>query len=360
MYTYTHGGDIYAFESKKILDFSANTNPLGLPDSVKKAMAEAIESSDIYPDPFCRELRAAISRMEGIPNENIFCSNGAADILWRLAAGLKPKTALLPVPSFSEYEEALNSVGCEIEYFYMREAEEFRLTEKFIERLSPDVQVTILCNPNNPTGHTIPKELLGEILAVCGKNGTIVVMDECFMDFLPDAENLTTKAGIERYKNLIVLKAFTKLYAMAGVRLGYSFCGNKNTLKRLYGGGQPWPVSTIAQRAGAAAAGDKKYVADSLDMIGRERKRLQKTLTDIGCKVYDSQANYLFFRASGEIAGKNIDLKEALIENDILIRSCENYRGLSKGYYRIAVKTPEENDILIECLDKKYGKRRHQ
>jgi threonine-phosphate decarboxylase len=286
--------------------------------------------------------------MEGIHENNIFCSNGAADILWRLAAGLKPKTALLPVPSFGEYEKALKSVGCEIEYFHMRESEDFTLTEDFIGKLSPNVEVTILCNPNNPTGHIIQKELLDEILAICDKNGTIVVMDECFIDFLPDAESLTTKADIEKYKNLIVLKAFTKLYAMAGVRLGYSFCGNGDTLERLYGGGQPWGVSTIAQMAGVAAAGDKQYAADSLEVIRHERKRLQNTLTDIGCKVFDSQANYLFFHAPSEIT--NVNLKEVLIQEGILIRSCENYRGLPFGYYRISVKTPKENDILIECL----------
>ena len=345
MYKYTHGGDIYSCDNTKLLDFSANINPLGLPKSVKEAIVENAENCDIYPDPLCRKLRRAISHLEEIPAENIYCGNGAADILFRLAISLKPEKALLAVPSFSEYEEALKSVGCKIEYHYMKNEDNFFLTEGFLGQISPDIDIVFLCNPNNPTGHLIEKGLLKRIIDKCYQVNTIVVIDECFIDFLPNSYEHTAKNGIFKYDNLIVLKAFTKMYAMAGVRLGYCLCNNADILDSLYRNGQPWNVSTIAQKAGIAATKEKDYVRNSIEIIEQQRQRLQQSLTNMGCQTYDSKANFIFFRYNSEH-----NLKEELLKNHILIRSCENYQRLNKEYYRIAVRMPTENDVIINSL----------
>ena len=349
MYQYTHGGDIYAYENRKVLDFSANINPFGLPHGVKKAIVEAVDSCDIYPDPLCQKLRAAIAKAEDAATEHIFCGAGAADILFRLTLALKPKKALLAVPSFSEYQEALKSINCEIEYYYMLESENFSLTERFLQRLNDDVDIIFLCNPNNPTGHLIDSKLLQQIMQKCQRHHITLVIDECFIDFLPDAQERTVKHAISQYQNLIVLKAYTKLLAMAGVRLGYCFCGNHHILELLYKSGQPWNVSSLAQQAGIAASAEKDYFSNSLPIIGTERQRLQQALLDVGCQVFDSKANFIFFKNSDAF-----DLKEALLKDNILIRSCENYEGLSQGYYRISIKTPSENDVLIDCLKKQF------
>lgn len=346
MYSYTHGGDIYSL-GKDVLDFSANTNPFGLPQGVKEAMIQAVDGCDIYPDPYCRGLKEAISMWEGIASEYIFCSNGAADIIYRIA-GLKPKKALLAVPSFTEYEEALKSVDCEIEYYYMRKEKGFQLDNSFIEKLSPAIDMIFLCSPNNPTGHVIERELLEKIISICEQNGTNIVVDECFVDFLENSQNYTVKGFIQKYKNLIVLKAFTKLFSMAGVRLGYCFTSNEKIMKQLYLSGQPWAVSYLAQQAGIAATREPEYVKKSVKNICSERERLKDALIKIGYHVYDSKANFIFFQTN-----EDLDLKESLLYDKILIRNCENYRGLTKGYYRIAVKSPHENDRLINSLMKR-------
>ena len=346
MYKYSHGGDIYSYDGTQILDFSANINPLGLPSGVKRAIIEATDFCDIYPDPLNRNLRQAISSFENIPINYIFCGNGAADLLFRLCIALKPKKALLAVPSFSEYREALNSVDCQIAYHYMTEANGFNLTESYLDTISSDIDLAFLCNPNNPTGHLIERSLLGQIVKKCYKCGVVLVIDECFVDFVSNAPDCTVKNWLTRYPNLVVLKAFTKMYAMAGVRLGYGFCHNPHLLDSIYQNGQPWNVSTLAQAAGIAATQEKAYVDKSLKIISKERQLLSQALTDYGCQVYHSQANFIFFKCS------NLNLKEQLLDQNILIRSCENYLGLGPGYFRIAVKLPLENATLIRALKK--------
>lgn len=348
MYRYSHGGDIYLYEDRRILDFSANINPLGLPQGVKRAMVQAVDSCDIYPDPFCRKLRKAISQWEGIPFENIYCSNGAADLIDRLILGLKPKKALLAVPSFGEYERALNRVDCKITYFYMTEEEEFKLTNRFLECLSPEIDLIFICNPNNPTGHLIDETLLQDILEYCEKNDIYVIMDECFIDFLAESEQVTIKRKIHIYQNLVVMKAFTKLFAMAGIRLGYCFTANKDILDKLYQSGQPWAVSNMAQQAGIAAVKEQEYIERAKAMTEAQSSRLKRELTKLGYRVYDSRANFIFFYAKD-----CNNLKEVLLSDNILIRNCDNYKGLHEGYYRIAIKRPYENELLLDSLKKR-------
>ncbi|NDL68348.1 pyridoxal phosphate-dependent aminotransferase [Anaerotalea alkaliphila] len=347
MAVYTHGGDIFSLNEKGILDFSANINPFGLPQGVREAIIRAVDDCNIYPDPFCGELKGAIARLEGVAQEYLFCSNGAADLIYRLVSAVKPKRALLAVPSFTEYESALKNCGCRIEYFYMREEEEFTLTRRFLDHLTDEIDMVFLCNPNNPTGHVIEHPLLIEIVSVCRRKGILAVIDECFTDFLENSERHSLKKDISENKNVVILKAFTKLYAMAGIRLGYCISSDESIMERLYTAGQPWAVSHLAQCAGVAAAGEDEYLKRSLSLIRGERERLKNALTGQGFTVFDSRANFIFFKTHD-----GIDLKEYLLTKKILIRSCENYQGLAKGYYRIAVRKPDDNDCFINSLRK--------
>ena len=150
----THGGDIYSAKERmegEIIDFSANINPLGLPDSVKKALIESMDCFSCYPDPICRELVKKIAKSEGTETENILCANGAADLIFRISQAIRPRNALLAVPTFSEYEQALLSIGCHIRYFNLSQENDFCLTEDFLEEIRSDTDLIFLCNPNNPT-----------------------------------------------------------------------------------------------------------------------------------------------------------------------------------------------------------------
>ena len=223
-----HGGDWAGYRAefgRDALDFSANVSPLGLPAGVAAAITAALPMADRYPDPLCRELRAALAAAEGVPADWILCGNGAADLIFRLVLALRPRRALLPAPTFAEYAAALDTVNCEVTRFFLNEANDFAVTDAFVDAVDSDTDIVFLCQPNNPTGQVTPPELVQKLLRRCAACGAVLVVDECFLDFLPDRNDLTTKRFLHDAPQLIILKAFTKLYAMAGVRLGYGHGG---------------------------------------------------------------------------------------------------------------------------------------
>ena len=338
-----HGGDIYSLQEEyagEILDFSANINPLGMPQGVKQAAIRALEDCARYPDPACRRLSKALGEHEQVPPEQVICGNGAADLIFRIVLAQRPRKAVLTAPSFAEYQAALAVTNCAIDYEYLEAEKDFALTKSFLERLGGDVDLVFLCNPNNPTGKRVSVELLGEIMGRCREKDILLVLDNCFEGFLEEPPI----RGLPPYQNVFVLKAFTKLYAMAGLRLGYGLCRDQNLLREMHRRAQPWSVSLPAQEAGIAALREKEYVAQSRWLVQKERSFLMTGLRSLGLQVYDSEANFILFRAGTD----TLDTK--LRKQGILIRNCGNFPGLTPNYYRIAVRTRKENQHLLACL----------
>ncbi len=342
MFEYTHGGDVYG-RAETLLDFSANLNPLGMPPAVRRAAEEAVGDAARYPDALCRDLTAAIARRDGVPPGWVLCGNGAADLIFRLAFALRPGRALVTAPTFSEYAQALGAAGCAVTRHTLRREDGFDLTEDVLDALDGDLDLAFFCTPNNPTGRMIDPALLSRILARCAGRGITLAVDECFLE-------LTQGAGLtgvlEEYPNLILFRAFTKSYAMPGLRLGYCLCAGGGLLERLWGAGQPWSVSAPAQAAGLAALREcPDWPGRARALLAVERPRLADGLRGLGLEVIPGEANYLLFRAPGVT-----DLKERLLERGVLIRACANYPGLGPDDYRTAVRTAPENDILLEQL----------
>ncbi len=343
-----HGGDVVGFEARygtAPLDFSVNTNPFGLSPMARRGLSRAADRACQYPDPLCRNLRRAIAQHEEVPMEWVACGNGAADLIWRLALALRPRKALVTAPTFSEYETALRFVGCEVQRYLLSREKEFALDEGILSRITADTQLVFLCNPNNPTGRTSPCPLLEKILHRCREVGAILVVDECFLGFLPEQAEKTMKPNLATAPNLVILKAFTKLYGMAGLRLGYCLCSDESTLSRMAQAGQCWSVSITAEEAGLAALQDREFVEKTLRFLPGERRRMIRELTRLGMQVIPGEANYLLF--STTIA----DFGDLLAQQGILVRDCRNYPGLAPGDYRIAVLLPEDNDRLLAAID---------
>lgn len=341
-----HGGDWAGYRAEfgcDALDFSANVSPLGLPAGVAAAITNVLPTADRYPDPLCRELRAALAGAEGVPADWILCGNGAADLIFRLALAVRPRRALLPAPTFAEYEAALQTVGCAVQRVFLREENEFAVTEQFIDAVTPETDIVFLCQPNNPTGQVMPPALVERLVRRCAACGAVLVVDECFLDFLPDRDAWTAKQLLRDAPQLVILKAFTKLYAMAGVRLGYALCGDAALLEKMRGAGQPWAVSSLAQAAGLAALQETAYADAVRALIAEQRPRMAAGLRALGLRVMDGQANYLLFRATP-------DFGEKLRRRGAVVRSCANYPGLDAAWYRTAVRTAEENTRLLQIM----------
>ena len=341
-----HGGDWAGYRARfghDALDFSANVSPLGLPQGVADAIVAALPTADRYPDPLCRELRTALSRAEQLPEPWILCGNGAADLIYRLVWALQPRRALLPAPTFAEYAAALESVGCEVKRKTLHEADDFAVTEAFVQAVNQSIDLVFLCQPNNPTGQITPPELVQRLVRRCADCGAVLVVDECFLDFLQQRDALTAKPLLQTAPNLVILKAFTKLYAMAGVRLGYALCSNTELLAKMQAAGQPWGVSSLAQAAGAAALRETAYADAVRALIADQRPRLAAGLRALGLQVIEGSANYLLFRAPETLGA-------ALQQRGVCLRSCGNYPGLSAGWYRTAVRTAPENEQLLQTM----------
>lgn len=341
MCKHKHGGDIYTTSYR--IDFSANLNPLGMPESVAEAACDGVRLSTNYPDVHCALLRRALAEKEDVSEENIICGNGAAELIFLLAQAQRPQRVLLVAPGFAEYEQALTGLGCEILYYTLKEQNGFAVQRDYLDALAGGLDMIFLCNPNNPTGVRMERPFLKEILAVCRQNGIRMALDVCFLDFLDEPQEADFNSFLQENPQLFLLKAFTKTYAMAGLRLGYGLCADRELLARMEKLRQPWSVSIPAQMAGVAALAEKQYVREARMLVKKERAWLKEQLRALGYTVYDSAANFIFFQGKEGLA-------QCCRKQGILIRDCSNYRGLTKGYYRIAVRTHEENEELIRVL----------
>lgn len=348
MKEYTHGGDIVGAREVwkgELLDFSANLNPLGMPEAVRKAAEDAVREAIHYPDPLCRALCAAIARRDNVTPERVLCGNGAADLVFRLAFSQRPRRVLVTAPTFSEYQDAVQAAGGEVVYHRLMPKNDFDLTEAVLDDLDDSLDMAFFCTPNNPTGRLIDRDLMLRILERCREKSIRVVVDECFLSLSDPSERVSLAGELESFPNLVLLRAFTKSYAMPGLRLGYCLSADAALLDGLSRCTQPWSVSGPAQAAGLAALTEPEHPARARQLIAVERSWLIDALRALGLRVFPSEVNYILFRAPGVD-----DLKERLLAHGVLIRSCANYVGLGSDYYRVAVRPHRENEGLIGAM----------
>ena len=335
-----HGGDHYANPVR--LDFSANVNPYGTPKGVIEAVQEHLSEIWRYPDPYCRRLVGKIAEFEEVPPEWILCGNGAAELIYTFCDAARPRRAVELAPTFSEYALGLQRVGCVPDRYFLRQENDFAPDGgliSFLEEKKPEA--VFLCQPNNPTGRLIEKSLMQKTLNYCKENNCMLLLDECFLDLTDEGESL--KPFLKDFPQLLILKAFTKSYGMAGIRLGYCLSGNQELLEKMSSAVQPWNVSNLAQAAGIAALEEKDFLKKTRDLICTERPWLIAGLKEFGFWVCPSSANFVLFRGPA-------DLYQKLKEQEIAVRSCDNYAGLGTGWYRIAVRQHRENEALVAAV----------
>ncbi len=344
-----HGGEIYDKEIE--LDFSVNLNPYPCPQAVKDSILEAATLIDRYPDMWQGEFRKKVAESENrflkgnfLTYENVLGGNGASELLFAVMRMLDPKKVLIPVPSFFGYRHALTPCNNAIITEYpLKEEEDFVITEDFVKKLDDGYDLVILANPNNPTGRCIDKEILHKIIKKTGERDVALVIDECFLKLT----DCTTSAAayLNKCSRLFVVNAYTKFFSIPGVRVGYVLASedNINSLRNYL---PEWNMSVFAQNAGRACADillADDYIRITTDYIKEQRDKLSRTFEAKGCKVYPSDTNFFLVKSDE-------NLYENFLQEKILIRDCANFVGLSKGFYRIAVKTEKENLRIMELL----------
>ena len=233
-----------------LIDFSVNVNPAGPSPRAVAAACKALSRIDAYPDRESLALVRALARAQGIPEDTIVCGAGASDIIWRLAAAVRPKRIVVCVPTFSEYAEAASYYGACVQEFPLSEADDFDVPASFARAIEGPGDVAYICNPNNPTGRLVDPRVIDAAACRCEQVGALLVVDECFLGFAPDARERSVAARAACSRHVAVLSAFTKLYGMAGLRLGYLISGNAQLLEGIRRAGQAWPVSSVALPTG--------------------------------------------------------------------------------------------------------------
>ncbi|MCK5708235.1 MAG: threonine-phosphate decarboxylase [Candidatus Aureabacteria bacterium] len=339
-----HGGNIYKIKrshKKTIIDFSANINPLGFSSAVKDALHKKISSLLHYPDAEYEAPRRAIAKHWNIKKENILIGNGSVELIYLIMNAFKPSSTLIPVPTFSEYERAARMINSKMHFLKLREKDNFKLNIAGVK----DADIYFFCNPNNPTGNII----LEDYQAVEKLAGRLVVIDEAFLDFLPDERKYSFIQKAVVSEKIIVLRSLTKFFALPGLRIGY-LVAHKNIIQKLKPFCSPWNVNSIAQIVAPIIINDKNYKEKTRKMIKVEKDYLcseLSTLKSLFC--YSSVTNFLLLKIMNKKINSSF-LTRKLLQKGILIRDCTNFRGLNDRFIRIAVRSHKENTMLIKLL----------
>ena len=351
---FDHGGTIFAMARElgvpaaAIADFSASINPLGLSPAMKEAITDALDSLVHYPDNSHQELKQALADHHGISPAAIAVANGSTELIYQLPALLPGRRALIVSPAFSEYQYALDRHHWEVQPFILPAANGFELDLGALEQtLAGGYDALYLCTPGNPTGRLYPPALVEQVYRLCCASGTFLVLDEAFMDF---CEAASAKQLIAGRDNAVILRSMTKFFAIPGLRLGYAIA-SEAVVARLTALGGPWSVNTLAQAAGVAAIRDVEHSRRTIDFVRQERGYLAERLSRLPLlTVYPSAANFLLVEITGGMTAG--ELKARLLPHRLLIRDCASFTGLTPRFFRIAVRTREENERLLACLER--------
>ena len=346
----SHGGDIY--RNKVNIDFSINLNPLGIRDEIKAALSDSLERSIQYPDMEQRALREKISAAEGLDYANVLAGCGASELISAMVRSTGAKSALIYAPSYTGYERALDSAGVDICYHNTLKESDFDLTPDDIDAIGEQTDLVFLCDPINPTGKNIKEEVLEETIRRANAAGTKVILDESFYLMSEGCNGSFRSRSIDllkAYDNLYILRSFTKLFCVPGIRAGVVFASHEG-IKEIAGQVPEWnlPVTSEAViSAGYDLLKDKTFLKDTLEKIRSGRQYLTENLRKSGFRVYDSDTSFVLFEGPE-------GLRDKLLKKGILIRECGDYAGLDERYYRVAVRTEAENKALVnaigECL----------
>ncbi len=341
-----HGGrNSIKNSNPHVIDFSSNITPIGIPLSVKTNLKKNLDDIQNYPDFRSLELISSLKKYTCLQKSNLLVGNGAIEIIYNFCFALlsKKTKVLIPVPTFQEYETAAKLYNCKISYFKTMNLSEN--IDSFISQI-PRNGCVFICNPNNPTGKLLAKKQLLLIIKTAKKLSSIVFVDECFIELVPES-NESVISYVKKYDNLFVLRSLTKSFGLPGIRIGYA-AASKQMIEILQKIKIPWSVNSLAQNAGNIALKNKSHLTKSKLVIKKESIYLKNEIAKLdGFKCHDSSTNFILIKTKYN----STKLQQKLLKHKILIRDCKNFRGLNNHYIRIAVKSHKDNLKLVRALE---------
>jgi threonine-phosphate decarboxylase len=337
-----------------IYDFSSSVNPLGPSKKALDAAKTAFSQIAAYPDSNSNGLRQVIANHYGISKDNIIVGNGSTELMYLFADVFlrDGDKVVMAAPTFGEYESAVRKAGVEPEFVKLNK--DFNIDLEAFKLKMADAKLVFLCNPNNPTSKLISKQTLTDLLETALDKSTLVFLDEDFLEFVENEKALTLIGKIHRYPNLFILRSFTKIYGLTGLRVGYGIA-NEEIIKVLSCAKIPWNVNCLAQAAAVVALNDEEHLNLTRGLIQQEKAWLQRELRKfVSLELSVPDANFFFIdiRKSGLEASA---IKSRMLKQGFLIRDCSSFNGLDQYYIRVAVKTHEENSRLIKAFKQILG-----
>ena len=331
--------------------YDANLNPLGIPASVKQSIANNIGSIIKYPDIYYANLKTAIADYAGTTLERIFMGNGSPDLLRLFAALLTPSKAMILVPSSSEYEKVLTAYGCEPVFYELDEEQDFELDPMdLIKQLDSSLDLLILGNPNNPTSKMISREDVASIAEACKALDIFLLVDEMYVEFLDDYEEVTAVPLTDEFENLAVLRSVSKFFAVPGLRFAYAVMNNKELDQIIDLTTTKNNIATLSAIAGVDMFKDAKYIEESRSTIHTERSLVYLAMAPCRTiKLYKPSANFMLMKLLKDDLTSS-QVAEHCSLRGIMIRKCDDIRGLSNKYIRFCFMNPKQNDLMVNTI----------
>ena len=340
-----HGGKTHLINSD-VIDFSSNITPIGVPQAVKNILKKTLDNIQKYPDFRSTEVISSLKKYTQLDKSYLIVGNGAIELIYNFCFAFLSKNTkvLIPVPTFQEYEAAAKLNNCKISYFKTMNLSEN--LDSFLSKI-PKQGCVFICNPNNPTGKILSKNQILLIIKTAKKLSSIVFVDECFIEMVPESNN-TVISYVKEYDNLFVLRSLTKSFGLPGLRIGYA-ASSKQIIKILQKIKIPWSVNSLAQDAANIALKNKSHLKKSNSVIKKELNYLISTISKLdGFDCYESSTNFILIKTKHN----STKLQQKLLKHKILVRDCKNFRGLDDHHIRIAVKSHKDNMKLVRALEK--------
>lgn len=334
-----------------VYDFSENVNAFGFPSKVKEAWPKLLHHISTYPHPEAEPLRTMLANKLNIQRENILIGNGAAELLTFFSARFANQSVIIVHPTFSEYKAALESHGAHIIEVTAKDISAYELPMEQIKQHMKDASCLYLCNPNNPTGSLIPKEVIEELLVYGKETGCELFVDEAFMDWTDETQSAIPM--IKQYSNLSVMRSMTKLYGIAGIRLGY-FIGRKELVEQLHHRLPHWHVNALAIEVGKLCLEDETFRKESIMKHSQIKRNLETYLRKRQCKITNSAVNFLSFQLKEPETTR--DFYFYCLRKGVVLRHTENFKGMDGKWLRIGIKKDEAMEKFLQVMDEWYGK----